>query len=395
MGIETVRQRAALAPRREPYWQAVGTGQHVGYRRTGDGGSWIARHYDPATGQRVYQALGALVEFSPGDQYTEAIKRARKWFDHVALGGRSETLTVADAWVRYIEHQRKRKGAAACLEAEGRCRRHVLNDPIAGLHLAKLAHHHVQAWRDRIAGATALPPCRGPRCRNKAPLPPPRAKLPASVNRDMAPMRAALNLALRDGFVASDMPWRRALEPMPAASGRRTLYLPMDQRRALVAALPGALSAFVHGLCLLPLRPGALALLKVAELDSRAGTLTVPTDKAGAGRKLLLPKTALDLLRAQSKNKLPAAPLFAREDGHAWAKESWGHGITKAVTAAGLPAGTTAYTLRHSTITDLVAAGLDLFTVAALSGTSVAMIEKHYGHLQQDRARDALAGLAL
>ena len=46
-------------------------------------------------------------------------------------------------------------------------------------------------------------------------------------------------------------------------------------------------------------------------------------------------------------------------------------------------------------VTDLVSNGLDLFTIAQLSGTSVAMIEKHYGHLQRERARDALAGLSL
>jgi len=61
--------------------------------------------------------------------------------------------------------------------------------------------------------------------------------------------------------------------------------------------------------------------------------------------------------------------------------------------AANLPATTTAYTMRHSVITDLVVGGLDLLTVAQLSGTSVAMIERHYGHLQQDRAAAALAML--
>jgi site-specific recombinase XerD len=62
---------------------------------------------------------------------------------------------------------------------------------------------------------------------------------------------------------------------------------------------------------------------------------------------------------------------------------------------AGLPAKTTAYTLRHSAITDLVHGGLDLLTVAQISGTSVAMIEKHYGHLRSDIAAEALAKLLL
>ena len=84
-----------------------------------------------------------------------------------------------------------------------------------------------------------------------------------------------------------------------------------------------------------------------------------------------------------------------RADGSAWNRDSWKGPIKDAVHAARLPPATTAYTLRHSTITDLVTSGLDLLTVAKVSGTSVAMIEKHYGHLQKKRAADALAGLAL
>lgn len=63
--------------------------------------------------------------------------------------------------------------------------------------------------------------------------------------------------------------------------------------------------------------------------------------------------------------------------------------------AAKLPSGLSAYTLRHSVITDLVRDGLPILTVAQLSGTSVAMIEKHYGHLVRNDATDALAKLAI
>ena len=55
---------------------------------------------------------------------------------------------------------------------------------------------------------------------------------------------------------------------------------------------------------------------------------------------------------------------------------------------------TTAYTLRHSTITDLVTSGLPILTIAQISGTSVEMIEKHYGHLRNDAALTALEQLA-
>jgi site-specific recombinase XerD len=106
-----------------------------------------------------------------------------------------------------------------------------------------------------------------------------------------------------------------------------------------------------------------------------------------------LPKDTADFLIAQAENKLPAAPLLARANGKGWDKDAWKWPVKSAAKAAGLPAGTTAYTLRHSTISDLVHDGLDLLTVAQSSGTSVRMIEQHYGHLRDDVAADALAKL--
>ena len=60
-----------------------------------------------------------------------------------------------------------------------------------------------------------------------------------------------------------------------------------------------------------------------------------------------------------------------------------------------LPNTVTCYTLRHSVITDMIHGGLDAVTVAQLSGTSLLMIERHYGHLTEKHARDALARLVL
>jgi site-specific recombinase XerD len=78
-----------------------------------------------------------------------------------------------------------------------------------------------------------------------------------------------------------------------------------------------------------------------------------------------------------------------------WNKDSWKKPVKAAAIAAKLTDPVSAYTIRHSVITDLVTNGLDLLTVAQLSGTSVAMIEKHYGHHRADHAAKALAGLAL
>jgi integrase len=53
------------------------------------------------------------------------------------------------------------------------------------------------------------------------------------------------------------------------------------------------------------------------------------------------------------------------------------------------------YSLRHHFISVLVSSGIPLLTVAHLAGhKSIAMIERHYGHLAPDQAADALSMLA-
>jgi integrase len=152
---------------------------------------------------------------------------------------------------------------------------------------------------------------------------------------------------------------------------------------------------FVRALCLLPLRPGALAALTAGDFDKRTAELTIGKDKTGKPRRIQLPRDAAQLLADQAKNKLPGAALLMRANGKAWDKNSWKLPIAAAVAAAGLPDGATAYTLRHSTITNLVSAGLPLLTIAQISGTSAEMIERHYGHLASDAAVKALGELAL
>jgi hypothetical protein len=104
--------------------------------------------------------------------------------------------------------------------------------------------------------------------RNKKGVTVTRPRSPATVNRDMVPFRAALNMALDHGDVLTSRAWRKALEPAEA-KGRRNLYLDKGQRRAFLAQLPSDAAAFCRGLCLLPLRPGALASIRVGDFDPR------------------------------------------------------------------------------------------------------------------------------
>ncbi len=253
--------------------------------------------------------------------------------------------------------------------------------------LPELTHQHVIAWRTALAARGAMVS----RCKN-GPVKV-RRRSEATINRDIVPLRAALNFGLLNGYVRSNSAWKVALRPAKNVGKRRNLYLDRSQRAALLEHLPMELAAFARGLCLLPFRPGALASLKVEDFDSRTQELRIPSDKSGEGRSLLLPTETSAFIDAQVGGRPPDAPLFVTSGGKRWTKDAWKKPIKAAAAVAGLSDQVTAYTLRHSTITDLVTDRLDLFSVAQASGTSVAMIEKHYGQLRKHHVAAALAKL--
>lgn len=383
MDLSTVRNRERLAARREPYWHKLDAGQYLGFRpsKVGGPGAWVAKWYDPETRTKRYSALGEFGDLIPSERYGAALKAARAWLEHVAGGGSTgKALTVRQACERY---------AGDDTEVIARFRRHVYADPIAKIPLTKLTKKHVAAWRERLAKKPA------PVSRRKKGKTITRPRSDSSLNRDMTALRAALNQAFREGDTLTDQPWRSALTPVRNADKSRDVYLDRKERRALLESMDADIQAFARGLCALPLRPGALAALRVGDFDPRTGTLKIGKDKGGHDRKITLPKETADLLNAQRKGKLPAAALFARADGNAWDRHAWKGPVKDAVRAAGLAENVTAYALRHSTITDLIADGVPALTVAQLAGTSLAMIEAHYGHLLQEQATAALAKLVL
>lgn len=375
----------------EPHWQRIKPGCFVGFApsaKEGEG-TWHARAYDPDTRRYQRKSFGAFPQLAGNAKFAAAKKEAERFADLVETGGLGEAKieTVADACREYAKS--KNKHGVVRLEAGHRFRRHIYDDPIAKVKLDKLRRRHVKEWRERLVAQPALV------SRRKKGEPVHRTRAASTVNRDMAVFRAALAKVLSPGAPNSEAAWQEALKATPNANGRRTLYLDRSQRRKLLEMMDAEAEPFFRALCLLPLRPGALAALTAGDFDKRTAELTIGKDKTGKPRRIQLPADAAKLLTAQAVNKLPGAPLFMRANGKAWDKNYWKLPITAAVANAGLPIGTTAYTLRHSTITDLVNTGKPLLTIAQISGTSVAMIERHYGHLTGDAAIEALGELAL
>jgi len=380
--IHKARVRARLGQRREPYWgPEFAPGLVVGFRRIdAERGSWIARLRNDAPSPRyVYKSLGLVTE---ANDYAAARDAAGKWRDSRDAGVTDAGVTVADACREYLAELRREKGEKAAQDAHRRFERTVYGrskqpraraldaNPLAARPLEKLRTVHLKAWRDGLGLDKA------------------------AANRTLTTLKAALNLAVTNRRVmpALAREWGD-VKPYKDASSRRTLFLDLKQRRRLLEHSTGAVADLVEAVALTGARAGELTTAKRGQFDARLGTMTF-AGKTGS-RTVPLSDAALAVFKRAAKGKLPAAPLFTRDDGKPWAHSDWDELVRAAAAAAKLPKGTCLYTLRHSFITQAITDGMTTLDVARICGTSVGMIEKHYGHLVADSARERLAAVTM
>lgn len=361
---------AGLTPRREPYWSRLSTGLYVGYRKleTGDG-TWIARRRTDE-GKQQYKALVGVSALD------EAARAARQWSDACQFGVASGTTTVKEACEHYVKHLRVHKSAASAADAEGRFRRLVDSAKIGKIDLAKLRTADVKAWVEAQIDVDDDEDDDEDLRRAKD-----------SANRNLASLKAALNLALRDRLVATDIGWRTVLK-FAKVGRRRQGFIPLDQRASLLAKCAPDLAKLVKALLLTAARPGEIAKATVAHFDKAQSTLALE-GKTGF-RVVTLSTAAAAFFIEQAKDRIANAPLLPTAHDQVWTKDAWKKLFREAVAAAALSDELVLYSLRHTAISEMIAAGMDSFVVAKLAGTSTAMIDEHYGHLRHDTTRARL-----
>jgi len=369
--IEKATIRNRLEPRREPYWGApIAHGLFLGFRRAEFGGTWIARLHDEDKRHR-YHSIGVL---SADLDYEAARNAALAWKRHVEAGVKvTHVDTVADACREYVQDREKQKGKASAHDADLRFKRTVYHAPIGRLALGKVTQKRIEDWRDELA------PSDGDR----------NALSPASLNRTLASLKAALNYAVTRRYVSAERAIEWALVKPFKVDNRRDLFLDLAQRRALLSHATGGVRDLIEAVMLTGTRAGELTGAKRSQFDARTFSMTF-IGKTGK-RSVPLSPPAVALFKRLAHDKLPAANLFTRDDGKPWAPSDWDKLVRDAASAAKLPAGVCLYTLRHSFITEAITGGLSPLDVARLVGTSLVMIDKHYGHLAQTAARERLA----
>jgi site-specific recombinase XerD len=372
--LHKIKVQTGLQPRREPYWGApLADDLTLGFRKIDAvRATWIARRRKESRPQRgegrySYKSLGPVTE---RNDYEAAREAALKWREAADAGVTEEVVTVADACREYVDHLRTEKGQESARDAEARFDRTVYGKPFGAITVAKLRTPRIKEWRDDLDLSKG------------------------SANRTLTALKAALNLAVTNRRVVPAVAREWAdVKAYKDATKRRTLFLDLKQRRRLVEHAQGALQDLVEAVALTGARAGELTKASRAQFDQRLKTMTF-NGKTGS-RTVPLSDAAVVVFKRVGKGKLPNAPLFTRDDGKAWAHSDWDELVRAAAESAKLPKGTCLYTLRHSFITQAITDGMTTLDVARLCGTSVGMIEKHYGHLVAGAARQRLTAVTM
>ncbi len=355
--------RGKLTPRREPYWgPPIGRGRYVGVRKSkSDVCTWIAR-LRKEDGKQIHHALGqATKEFD----YYDAKKKAEAWFKNRDAGISDSAPTVAEACREYVEHLKAEGRDGTSKDADMRFRKNVYKHVIGKIRLDRLRTKILTDWRNSLSGSKS------------------------TQNRYWTTLRAALNLAVNHERVdpAVGQKWRN-VKSHKNADGRRDIYLDLKQRRALLDACEGEVRDFVEAAALTGARPGEIANALRSQFDARTKTMTF-IGKTGT-RSVQLSSAAVELFRRLAKDKMPKAHLFTREEGLPWAHRKWAYPLKIAAAKANLPEDVVMYSLRHSWISEALKMGMPTLEVARLTGTSLEMIERHYGHLSTTDVRERL-----
>ena len=208
----SARLKLPIKENKKPYWERLGPGLSLGYRRNDHAGSWSIRAADGAGGEWL-KRIGTADDYEHANSkdvlsYEQAVAEARRLYrgkDH-ADHDTSRPVTLDEALIRYEADLQARSARTY----NARLARHHLTPSLLSKPLALITADELKVWRNRLVA---------------------KGLTPSSVNRVRNNVRAALELAATNRSHV----WKTGLETLPNATRARKLIFPDDVIRALIA----------------------------------------------------------------------------------------------------------------------------------------------------------------
>ncbi len=214
---------------------------------------------------------------------------------------------------------------------------------------------------------------------------------PGTINRELAALSHLLNKALEWRWLDSKPAIIKRLKENPG----RITYLTSEQAANLIQEAQKDQNPHVYPFIVIGLGTGMRRMeilsIRLKDIDLEHQTIHIPNAKTGA-RSQPMTKELREFLRGYVEAAEPGQewlfPSAGSKTGHVVAIEK---AFKRVVTNAGMdPAQVVRHTLRHTAITHLVQAGVDLPTVKRISGhKTLAMVER-YSHQNGEHIQAAM-----
>lgn len=403
----TSRSRLPIPAGRQPHWRWIAKGRALGYRphESRDGaGTWLARY--TIAGEKRYrrQPLGTANDSRrPADgetvlSFEQASRKALEWCEDVerTLNGLEpkdrEPYTVVRAMDDYLAWMRAHRKAPE--QAEQVTRAHIL-PAFEKIEVADLTTTQIRKWHEKIADSAPLRRTAEGETRNRGELntPEDRRKRKNTANRALSVFKAGLNMAYREGKVASDHSWKR-VKAFKGVDQPKMRYLETDEAVRLVNGSDPDFRRMIRGALLTGCRYGELCRMRVADFKPTPMPLILLEEtKSGRSRHVYLNEEGATFFRELTAGRPNTEPIFLRADGEPWGKSHQTRRMEAACESAEIDPPATFHDLRHTYASHYLMNGGDLPGLSQQLGhADTRMTIRHYAHLA-DRWRAEQARL--
>ncbi len=347
-------------------------------------------------GQRIHRVLGKESEGVTRTQAEQFIEKVRTDARHDRLTlpkGRKVALSFRSAAEKYIEIL-KTSGGKDIRAKEQVLTQHLSpffgERPLSKVTKEDIGRYKVHRLSQVVqAGGDQRSKVRKPRETG-------RTTSPGTVNRELATLSHLYTIALENGWINTAKP---KIEKLQDDSGR-IVYLTSVQVQKLLDAAKESDNPQLYPFVLIAvstsMRKGEVLSIRKQDIDLARRMIYLPKAKAGA-REQPITAALADFLDVYLKESVPRDtpwlfPSSRRSKaGHTVAIEK---PFRLAVARAGLNiAQVVRHTLRHTAVSHLVQAGVDLPTVQRVSGHKTLAMVARYAHQDGDHIQAAMSKL--
>lgn len=328
-------------------------------------------------GRRIHHAIGKESEGVTRQQAETAIEtfRTRAREDRLSLPtGRKTYRMFGEAATSYLE--RLEQGTGKNLKAKRRQLTMYLVPTFRNHRADKITTHMVQRYvRDRLSGGSAQ----------------------ATVNRELATLSHLFKRMVEWKWIKSDDAPRisKGAEPVKAI----TILSYADAtalRKAAIGDQDDLLHLFVEFGLGAAMRHGEILRVRYDQVDFGARRIYLAQAKAGAREQPITPGLAAAISTARERATDKSGWVFPsqRKAEDATHRLSMAKQFKRAVERAGLsPQRITPHVMRHTAITRLVQAGVDLPTIQRISGHKTLLMVLRYVHIHGTHIDNAILAL--